>query len=117
MSFKNAYNGLKLAMAHERNMRIHILVVTMCIVLGIAFRLDALRWIMLVIAVGMVLMAELMNTAVENMVDMVTPEYSEKAKIIKDIAAGSVLIASAAAAVIGILVFTDPLLSALNKLF
>lgn len=113
-SFKNAYNGLKLAMVQERNMRIHIIAAILSLLLGIIFQLDVLRWALLLTAIALVIITELINTCLENMVDMITQEYSEKAKKIKDMAAGAVLITSFAAALMGILIFIEPLLNLLK---
>lgn len=110
-SFKNAFNGLKEAIARERNMRVHLVATLLCIILGIVFCLDVLRWSILFIAIGLVMVAELFNTAVEDLVDMITSEYSQKARAVKDIAAGAVLVAAVVAVILGILVFIHPLLS------
>jgi undecaprenol kinase len=116
-SFKNAYNGLKLAMSHERNMRIHFIAAISSVVLGIILGLDTIRWALLMVANGMVLAAELLNTAVEKMTDMITSNYSEDAKAVKDMAAGAVLAASVAAAAIGALIFLEPFIRLLDHLF
>lgn len=116
-SFTNAYNGLRLALFHERNMRIHIFTAILCVLLGIIFCLDALRWAILMIAIGLVFITELFNTAIENMVDMITSEFSVMAKTVKDIAAGTVLIASVIAVILGILVFIDPIINLIVTLF
>jgi diacylglycerol kinase len=110
-SFKNAFNGLKEAIARERNMRVHLAAILLCVILGIIFSLDVVRWSILFIAIGLVIIAELFNTAVENLVDMITDEYSQKARAVKDIAAGAVLAAAVVAVILGILVFIHPLLS------
>jgi diacylglycerol kinase len=110
-SFKNAFNGLKEAIARERNMRVHLAAILLCVILGIIFCLDVLRWSILFIAIGLVMVAELFNTAVENLVDMITDEYSQKARAVKDIAAGAVLVAAVVAVILGILVFIRPVLS------
>lgn len=110
-SFKNAFNGLKEAITRERNMRVHLAAILLCVILGIIFSLDVVRWSILFIAIGLVIIAELFNTAVENLVDMITDEYSQKARAVKDIAAGAVLAAAVVAVILGILVFIHPLLS------
>jgi len=109
-SFRNAFAGISEAFARERNMRIHSAAAVLCVIAGIILRLDALSWAILFTAIGLVIVAELLNTAVENLVDMVTGEYSQKAKAVKDIAAGAVLVAVAVAVILGVLVFLPPLL-------
>jgi len=109
-SFKNALMGISQAFARERNMRFHLVAAVLSVILGIILRLDILRWSVLFIAIGLVLVAELVNTAIENLVGMITGEYSEKAKTVKDIAAGAVFVAAAVAVILGVLVFLRPIL-------
>ncbi len=91
-------------------MRFHLVAAVLSVILGIILRLDILRWSVLFIAIGLVLVAELVNTAIENLVGMITGEYSEKAKTVKDIAAGAVFVAAAVAVILGVLVFLRPIL-------
>lgn len=109
-SFRNAFRGLRQAIARERNMRIHVAAAVLCILLGIVCRLDPVSWAVLFIAIGLVVVTELINTAVEKLVDMITTEYSTKARAVKDIAAGAVLVAAIVAVALGALVFIPPLL-------
>jgi len=109
-SFRNAFRGLRKAFAGERNLRIHLAAAFLCILLGIILRLDLLRWCLIFTAIGLVFTAELVNTAVENLVDMITDEYSRKAGMAKDIAAAAVLVAAVTAAVLGVLVFGPSLM-------
>lgn len=109
-SFRNAFTGISEAFARERNMRIHLAAAIICVILGLILRLDAVRWSILFIAIGLVFAAELVNTAIENLVDMITNEYSQKAKAVKDIAAGAVLVAAAVAVMLGVFVFLPALL-------
>lgn len=109
-SFRNAFSGVKQAFARERNMRIHMTAAVLCIILGAVCGLDAVKWAILFIAIGLVVVAEMVNTAIENLVDMITDEYSPEAKLAKDIAAGAVLVAAAVAVILGVLIFARPLL-------
>jgi len=109
-SFRNAFRGLGQAFARERNMRIHTAAAVLCIMLGVVCRLDPVSWAVLFIAIGLVVVAELFNTAIEKFMDMITTEYSPKAGTVKDIAAGAVLVAAIVAVILGILVFAPPLL-------
>lgn len=109
-SFKNAFNGFGKAVNSERNMRIHILATIIVVTLGFVLELDINTWAILCGAIGLVLVTELMNTAVEKLTDMVTSEYSEQAKIVKDISAAAVLIAALISATIGCLIFLRPIL-------
>jgi len=109
-SFRNAFRGLGQAFVRERNMRIHTATAVLCILLGVVCCLDPISWAVVFVAIGLVVVAELLNTAIERVMDMINPEYSRKAGAVKDIAAGAVLVAAIVAAILGILVFAPPLL-------
>jgi diacylglycerol kinase len=72
---------------------------------GFIFKLNLVEWGLVIFAIGLVLVSELMNTAIESFVDVISPEYSEKAGFIKDVAAGAVLIAAIISVIIGIIIF------------
>ncbi len=109
-SLSYAWNGLVYVYSSERNMRIHIfiasLVVSLCIVVGV----DRVDFFMVILAVSGVLCAELLNTLVESLVDLMEPEYSLIAKRVKDIAASGVLLTAFLSIAVGILVFYPVLL-------
>lgn len=100
-----ALQGLRFALATQVNFRIQIVAAIVCIALGLLWRISAEDWRWAVFAIGMVLTAELVNTAFEHLCDVVQPELHASVKAAKDVAAGAVLVASLAAAVIGVLVF------------
>jgi diacylglycerol kinase len=77
---------------------------------GYWFKISSMEWIALVFAIGIVVAAEMLNTAIEKLTDMVSPEFSLKAKVVKDLAAGAVLMASLVAAVVGLIVFLPKLI-------
>ncbi|HHY63694.1 MAG TPA: diacylglycerol kinase family protein [Clostridiaceae bacterium] len=107
-SFKNAFRGLLTAFKSERNMTIHGIAAVLVIIAGLLLRIDNTRWLAVFIAIGLVIVSELFNTAIEILTDMVTDQYSEKAKKVKDISAGAVLFSTAISVIIGILVFLEP---------
>jgi diacylglycerol kinase (ATP) len=86
-------------------MRFHFLTVVLVLMAGIFFRLDSVHMSILVIVSSGVIIAEMINTAVESVVDMITQSYNPLAKLAKDIAAGAVLIAAINAAIVGIIIF------------
>lgn len=86
-------------------MRFHAFAMAAAIACGAAFAISPAEWTVLALAIGIVLTAELLNTAIEAAVDLVTTEYAEQARIAKDAAAGAVLIASVAAVVVGAVMF------------
>lgn len=104
-AFKNAYHGLKYVFKSQRNAKIHLLITIVVLMLGYSFNISEDQWISIVFAIGLVWAAECMNTAVEELTDLASPEYHILAKIAKDCAAAAVLMASIAAFVIGIIIF------------
>ena len=100
-----ALQGLRFALVTQANFRIQIVAAIACIALGLLWRISAEDWRWVVFAIGMVLTAELVNTAFEHLCDVVQPELHASVKAAKDVAAGAVLVAALAAAVIGALVF------------
>lgn len=107
-SFRHAFAGLRYCIVRERNFRIHICVATA--VLAFAVLYGALRWEYAVIflAIGLVMAMELLNTAIERTVDLITKEKRPQAKAAKDSAAGMVLISAAMALALAGAVFSDP---------
>ena len=105
-SFYFALSGIKTALWTERNMRIHLLVSIVVIGCSIFFSINKLEWLFVIVAIGGIFSLELMNTAIERVVDLITEEYHPLAKQAKDLAAGAVFIYAIIAVVIGIMVFT-----------
>ena len=104
-SFGFAFEGIKTEFKKGRNFRIQILMGILATILGIVFHISAPEWFDLILVIASVLILELINTAVEAIVDMISPEVQEKAKIAKDVAAGAVLVASIAAVFVGAFLF------------
>ncbi|WP_124727822.1 diacylglycerol kinase family protein [Staphylospora marina] len=104
-SFRYALNGLRHAAGTQRNMRIHFLVALVVLILSLYLPLRKVEVLVLFVTIALVLFAELINTAVEAVVDMVTEEYHPLARIAKDVAAGAVLITAGLSVIIGISVF------------
>lgn len=105
-SFSFALTGIKAALLTERNMRIHFFASLVVIGCSILFSISKLEWLFVILAIGGIFSLELMNTAVERVVDLITEEYHPLAKQAKDLAAGAVFIYAIIAVVIGIMVFT-----------
>jgi diacylglycerol kinase (ATP) len=104
-SFKYAGTGILTALKKERNMKIHFFAMFLVIIFGFVFKLEPVEWIVCIALFGGVIGAEMFNTAIETVVDLVTPYKNEKAKIAKDVAAGGVLVWAIVAAVIGLVIF------------
>lgn len=103
--FGYAFSGIAYAGKSQFNFRFHIGVLMLVGIAGWYYQLNSSEWLWIIAASGMVLGAELFNTAIEVLVDLVSPEIHPKAKIIKDVAAGAVLIAAFAAVLIGLIIF------------
>ncbi len=104
------FNGILYTLKHERNMVIHFLVIILVIIAGIVFKITFVEWGVCFVLFALVLSLELMNTALENVVDLVTEEKKAKAKVAKDAAAGAVLVSAIFAVIIGISIFLPRLL-------
>ena len=105
-SFAYAISGLIVAVKEERNFRVHLVATLLVTVLGFVFKLSLLEWAILSLTVFLVLVAELVNTAVEKAVDLAAgSRYHPLAKTAKDVAAGGVLLAAANAIIVGIIIF------------
>lgn len=99
-----ALNGLK-EMTKERNFRIHMIATILVVIAGFCFQLNLLEWIVIVLVIGIVLIAETFNSVIEQMIDYIKPEIHPTAKVIKDMSAGSVLLAAIIAVIVGMIIF------------
>ena len=108
-SFNWAFDGIVHALHHERNMWIHFGAAMAVLVAALFFSLARLEVVALFVAISFVLIAEMINTSIEHVVDLVTDELDPRAKIAKDVAAGAVLIATVNALAVAYLVFYDKL--------
>lgn len=105
LSFVFAGRGIMTVIASERNMRIHVSAALMVIALGAYFSIEVTEWCLVIICIGMVMAAEALNTAIEQMTGFLKPEFHRLAGRIKDVAAGAVLLAALAALIVGMLIF------------
>ena len=104
-SFGYAFEGIWTGIRKERNMKIHCMAVILVTAAGIFFGISAMEWCICLLLFGMVVSLELVNTAVEAVVDLVTEEKKTLAKIAKDTAAGAVLFTAIMAVFIGCIIF------------
>jgi diacylglycerol kinase (ATP) len=104
-SFNVAIEGLVHVLRTQRNMRIHFAVAVVVIILAVLVGVSRIELIVLLISIAFVLVAEMVNTAIEGAIDAATTSFDPMAKLAKDIAAGAVLIASLNAVAVGYLVF------------
>ena len=110
-SFRDAWRGLHVQLSTQANARIHALASVLAIGLGWRLGLTATEWCLVIGAIGLVWTAETFNTAIEFLVDLVSPEINPLAGRVKDLAAGAVLAAAITAAAIGALIFLPKLLA------
>ena len=110
-SFLFAIQGFRTAVATERNIKVMLAAGVCAVVAGLSLRIDLLSWAIILLCCGVVIMAELLNTAVETVVDLVSPEFHPLAGRAKDIAAAAVWVLSCIVAVVGVLVFANAILS------
>ena len=104
-SFGYAFQGIGNTIRSERNIKIHLTVMTLVIVFGIFLHLSVTEWFVCLILFGQVISLELVNTAIEAAVDLATKEKHPLAKKAKDAAAGAVLVSAIFAAIIGLIIF------------
>ena len=110
-SFRHAFRGLGFAIRSEVHVRIHLAATLVVIGAGLYFGLSSTEWSSVSLAIGLVIASEILNTAIERLVDIVRPEHDAAAGQVKDIASAAVLVAALAAAVVGVVVFGPRLLN------
>lgn len=115
-SFGYAFEGIFICIRKERNMKIHCVMAVLVVAAGVILGLSPVEWCICLGLFGLVMALELVNTAVEAVVDLVTGEYHPLAKIAKDTAAGAVLIAAIMAAAAGLIIFVPKGLAFLDFL-
>lgn len=109
-SFKYAFAGYINAFNSEPNMKFHTIIGCLVLIGGFLLKISALEWIFLVFTIGLVIGAELLNTAIEHLVDLATQEYKRKAMFAKDTAAAYVMVLSITAVIIGSIIFVPKII-------
>ena len=104
-SIKYALNGVCQFYHSEIHAKIHIIFAFITIALAFILEINRIEWVFIVFAIGIVFITEMLNTSIEKLVDLISPEYNKKAGIIKDVAAGAVLMASVVSVIIGSIIF------------
>jgi undecaprenol kinase/diacylglycerol kinase (ATP) len=106
-----AFNGLKILVQEEHNSWIHI-VITICVVLvGFLLHISLMEWVAVVLCIGLVIGLELINSAIENIADFVSPQKNEIIRKVKDLSAAAVLIAAICSAIVGLIVFLPKIIA------
>lgn len=104
-SFTFAWKGILTCAGHEQNITFHLIAAIAVVAAGFFFNITHTEWMVVMLCIGTVISAELFNSAIERLVDLVSPEWQKIAGEVKDIAAGAVLVTAIAAAIVGLIVF------------
>ncbi len=110
-SFTYPIKGLKYAYRNEQNLAVDVGVSLLVLIAGVIFKLDKSEWLVIVFTIGAVISLELVNTAIEAVVDMVTEEYHPLAKVAKDTSAAAVFIIAIVAVIVGLIIFLPKVIS------
>ena len=115
-SFRHAFDGIKLIIKEERNMKIHIIMTILVILCAVIFNLTASEKAIVISLCFITMAFELLNTAIENAVDMYSPVFNMFAKRAKDLSAGAVLLVSIGSAIAGLIIFVPYGINLLEKI-
>ena len=110
-SFLYAFNGLKIALKEEHNTRIHFAATLCVLALAVFFDINTYEWIAIIFAIGFVFTMELINSAIENLIDFISLEKHDTIRKIKDLSAAAVLISAFVALLIGLIIFLPKILT------
>ena len=114
-SFRHAFRGIAQLVKREPNFRIHLVIAVLVITSGILLNISTAEWFIIIITIGIVLVAEGLNSAVEQLCDIVSPGEDKRVKNIKDILAAAVLISAVMAVIIGLIIFLPHILALILK--
>ena len=109
-SFGYALRGLKIVLTSQQNFRIHLCIAFLVVAAGIATRLSVNEWCIIVLTISVVFALEIVNTAIEKLVDLVSPAYNDHAGMVKDISAAAVLLTAIGAVIVGAIIFLPKIL-------
>jgi len=104
-SFSFAFQGMKTAFRQEPNFRVHLIIAALALILGVFLKLNTLEWLILSFTIFYVITLELLNTVLEALVNLVSPEIQPFAKIAKDVSAACVLLAAVLSLIVGLVLF------------
>ena len=105
LSFRYALQGIFSAARHQANLKIQILAAILAFLLAMLLEASPTEWLVIMICSGLVISLEMINTAIEKTIDLISPEFSQQAGLIKDISAGAVLIAAFFSLICGLIIF------------
>ncbi len=114
LSFKYAFNGIAYIYKTQHNAWIHTVFMFVALTLNIILKINSTEWVAILIVMSMVLVSEIFNTAIELIIDFISPEYNKIAGIVKDVAAGAVLLTVFFAVAVGGIIYLPKIISLLN---
>ncbi|MBR6433364.1 MAG: diacylglycerol kinase family protein [Bacteroides sp.] len=103
--FGYAWKGIRCCIGKEQNLSFHLIAAIIVVIAGFILSITKIEWTIVILCIGVVIAAELFNTAIERLVDLVSPQQHPIAGKVKDIAAGAVLVCAVTAAIIGLIIF------------
>lgn len=112
-SFVYAAKGIRHTLLTEHNFRIHIVMAIIAILLGFLLEISSLEWVSIIIVIGIMFAAEIFNSSIEELTDLVSPDKNKLAGIVKDLSAGAVLILAITAFIVGIIIFLPKIIELL----
>lgn len=115
-SFKYAFEGIFQAYVGEQNLKIHTVIAVLVIIFGFILKISYTEWLVCLVLIGLVLMAEFFNTSIEYLVDLASPEIHPLAKATKDTASAGVLMMAIISAIIGLIIFIPKLINFIGGL-
>jgi diacylglycerol kinase (ATP) len=110
-SFVYAWQGIQYFIKNEHNARLHLLATVIVIIAGAFFKINMQQWLAILFCIALVWVCEMLNTALEKLCNHIQPDYNAHIKIVKDMAAGAVLVAAIIAAITGLLIFIPLIIS------
>ncbi len=114
-SFSYAYNGIRNMLQNEHNAKIHVTATIFIVVLGAFFKIEPAQWALIAVVAGLVFISELFNTAIEQLADIAYPELSSKIGLVKDYAAGAVLISATVSVIVAGFIFIPVIIEWIKK--
>lgn len=115
-SFKYAFEGILQAYVGEQNLKIHTVIAVLVMIFGFILKISYTEWLVCLVLIGLVLMAEFFNTSIEYLVDLTSPEIHPLAKATKDTASAGVLMMAIISAIIGLIIFIPKLINFIGGL-
>ena len=113
-SFGYAFKGIKYATTTQLNFRVHLVAMLLAVFMGFALHISVNEWQWIIVCIAFVLVTEMLNTAIEFLTDLVSPQYNELAGKVKDVSAGAVLVSAIFALITGAIIFLPKLLALIN---